>query len=492
MVSILYFYLELKKIYETKKCLFKPFFKIFLIFLFSICAIVRANYSYLDDLDRIVSGTRGWSGWDRYLAQQLSVILNTDSRMVDISPLPQVIAVAFLAATSVILISLFCRTKEISFKNIFAVLPVGISPYFLQCLSYKFDAPYMALSIFASIFPFLFINSLYRIYGIISVISVLIMYNTYQASSGIYILVALYLTFSRWNEGKNIEACFKFFVNSCIYFLLASIIYKLFFVTPRNIYVSNSIAPINEIIYISFSNIYSYVSFILSDFNIRWLILLILVIISFIYSFIRFSSRGLMQSGIAAIFLVFFGAIISYGAYIILEKPLFAPRAMYGIGVFIALMNLHIVNISKNCFTKIISFSLVWCFIVFAFMYGNALAEQKNYVDYRVGVFISDFSKLNIDHSNLVSMQIAGDMGVSPIVENLGRKYPIINRLIYKSVGGYYPWDVSNIYYHFGLKNIKVSKENLEKLELPIIVDNKYHMIRSDGTHIFVKFNKCE
>lgn len=46
-----------------------------------------------------------------------------------------------------------------------AVVPLGLSPWFLECFSYKFDSPYMALSVLASVIPFIFgrrifINSL--------------------------------------------------------------------------------------------------------------------------------------------------------------------------------------------------------------------------------------------------------------------------------------------------------------------------------------------
>ncbi|QQV79596.1 glucosyltransferase domain-containing protein [Enterococcus faecalis] len=46
-------------------------------------------------------------------------------------------------------------TKKISWGSSLVATLIGLNPWFLQCLSFRFDSPYMALSIF------LFVSSLF-------------------------------------------------------------------------------------------------------------------------------------------------------------------------------------------------------------------------------------------------------------------------------------------------------------------------------------------
>ena len=73
-------------------------------------------------------------------------------------------------------------------------------------------------------------------------------------------------------------------------------------------------------------------------------------------------------------------SILSYGAYIVLQRPLFAPRAIYGFGVLISVLGLIAVNgKTTNLIGKVACILLSWSLIVFSLAYGNALTEQKRY-----------------------------------------------------------------------------------------------------------------
>ena len=127
---------------------------IFFIYAFSLTSIIRANFNYIDDLGRIIEGKGAWEFFSRYTSNFLASIIHAGQFLTDISPLPQLIACFFLAIASGILIYTFSKKDKFSFWNIIAVIPLGLSPYFLECLSYKFDAPYMALSIYQVVSQF--------------------------------------------------------------------------------------------------------------------------------------------------------------------------------------------------------------------------------------------------------------------------------------------------------------------------------------------------
>ena len=66
----------------------------------------------------------------------------------------------------------------------------------------------MALSIFVRFF--LFIGGAVILYVfLVSVFSLFVMFNTYQASSGIYIVIVLFLTFKQLLAGENFIALCK-------------------------------------------------------------------------------------------------------------------------------------------------------------------------------------------------------------------------------------------------------------------------------------------
>lgn len=108
----------------------KPFIILAFIYCLGIVSIIRANFNYIDDLGRVSDGYRGWMNWSRYISEGFSVLIHTDSRLMDISPLSQILACLILAFASVILIYVFTEKEQISKWNILAVLPLGLSPYF--------------------------------------------------------------------------------------------------------------------------------------------------------------------------------------------------------------------------------------------------------------------------------------------------------------------------------------------------------------------------
>jgi len=166
----------------------KPVLIMFGIYAFGISAIIRADFLYIDDIGRSAHGYRGWENWSRHISSFLAIFIHADTRINDISPLTQLIAVSSVVLVYVI------NNEKITKTALAASIPIGLSPYFLECFSYKFDAPYMALSVFVSIVPFVFMKNMLA-FSVASVLGILIMCMTYQASSGIYIIIVILLCF---------------------------------------------------------------------------------------------------------------------------------------------------------------------------------------------------------------------------------------------------------------------------------------------------------
>lgn len=199
-------------------------------------AILRSGVSYIDDAGRACDGYRGWDNFSRYLSNFLSVFIHTDRYLSDISPLPQLIAVMMVSLSGIIVIYLITGRTSISVWLLAAVLPLGLSPYFLACLSYKFDAPYMALSVLASVAPFLLWKEKGRrlVYAAAAASGILAVCTTYQAALGIFPLIAVFISIKRWNDGDEWRKIVKFLLVSMLAYAAGLAVFRAFIMKQKH------------------------------------------------------------------------------------------------------------------------------------------------------------------------------------------------------------------------------------------------------------------
>jgi hypothetical protein len=453
------------------------------LYLFAISSIIRADFLYIDDLGRTIDGYRGWSGFSRYTSDFLAIFIHPDVRINDISPLPQIIAALFIAIASVLMVYILSDGK-VTKTACFLSLPIGLSPYFLECFSYKFDAPYMALSILVSIVPFLFIQN-FIIFFISSIISLLIMCTTYQASSGIYIIIVIILCFKTWNEQKKpSREIFRFSVISTSSYCVSMIFFRLFIMHSFDDYVSTGIYPIHRLFHGIVFNFISYMRLVNADFGLIWKFLLFILCFTFIITSVLLTKRNKIIVLFVSLTTIIVMCLMSFGVYLALEKTAFSPRAMYGFGVFIACITVYLSNIHKKI-VLVPAIILCWCFFAFSFTYGNALSEQKRYNIFRTEILLHDLSTLFPDKTEEpLLVKLKNSEGFSPSIKNISKWNPVIRRIVpIHLVEG---WDWGHFfltrYYNFNLQPDK----NIEEDGLSKIFDSYYHTIKSDGRKVLI------
>ncbi|GHV20343.1 hypothetical protein FACS189494_03910 [Spirochaetia bacterium] len=472
------------------KYFIKPILVMAGIYLLGIISIIRADFPYADDLQRMVIGWRGFFMWSRYVAEFLSILIHADKTLTDISPLPQLLAILFLAISSVILVYVLCD-KKITVMGLVASIPLGLSLYFLGCLSWKFDAPYMALSVLASIIPFLFVKAK-KTFFVSSILCLLIMCMSYQAASGVYILLTIILCFQDWNYKRNTGKEIISFAGVAAAAFCVSMLFFNFFLTRRlDTYASTDTLALTQLLPGIARNVMRYVKWIVADFSLTWKRLILLCCIGFIIQTAIASKQNKLLAFIASLFAVFSLFILSYGVYITLKRPLFEPRGLQGFGIFLAILNVCLAS-QRKIILNVPVFALNWAFFVFSFTYGNALADQKRYTAFRMTIVSRDIADLvspNTTQDEL-SIQIVDTAGFSPsIKKNIAHRYPIINRLVPQYLdGGWYA------YHYFQNHDLTIIQDSylpdnyidLTTLDLPVVVDSYYHTIKTDGEHILV------
>jgi len=478
----------------------KPVLLMFGVYLLGILSIIRANFLYMDDIFRSISGFRGWYSWSRYVSEYSSIFIHGDYHLTNISPLPQLFAVFFLTISSVLLVYVL-NNRKITIIALLASIPLGLSPYMLECLSYQFDSPYMAFSVLASIVPFLFLARK-RAFVFFSVISLLVMCMTYQAASGIYLLVTLLLCFNDWNEKrKTNREVFLFLGQAALSFGIAMAIFKLFIMKPLNIYVSNTMAPLPQLFPTVLTNIQTYASVINSDFGFIWKVLIGVILGFFIVKSVFISAQNKIFLFFISFILLSLLFALSNGIFLVLAHPLFSPRTMYGLGAFLAIIGIYIAT-NFNKMAKIATLALSWSFFVFVFSYGNALADQLRYANFRITILLHDLSALYPDKDeNKITIQLENTIGFTPLVKNTAKHNPIIYTLVPDLLMKY--GLLSNIYFmqYFNYSSFETANilwiyrdgkppVDFNTLDLPIVLKTYYHTIRSDGRHVLVELNE--
>lgn len=480
---------------EAKKFrpLQKTFWSLVIVYTIGISAILRADFNYVDDMGRVIHGYQGWENFSRFLSNYFSNIIHADSYLTDVSPLPQILAVMLMALSGSIVLYVVSGGMEFSLYKVIALVPLGLSPYFLECISYKYDSPYMALSVLLSIVPLLFGKFGYRMYIISTIIGMIGVCTTYQSSTGIYPMLVLFICIKFWNEKKSYRKIGKFLISSVIGYISGLIIFKLFVMRPvTDDYVSGYLPELKELIPIAYNNLREYLYLVKTDLKMEWLFLILGMCVAFIFIVIRDSK----QSKIAAFWVASIGIVgmlfLSFGVYPFLVKPVFMPRAMYGFGVFITLLGVFIASANKAYSAKIVSVILSWAFFVFAFTYGNALAAQHAYTDLRVAMVLEDLKDLDYmltDEAKVV--QIEGSIGYAPVIQNMPQDYQILNRLVPVMFQGPWMWGEYEFFYYYGLKNIIWDQAiDIRTYNLPIIKDTIYHTIRGNEKNILIELKQ--
>lgn len=465
----------------------KPFVILFLIYCAGISAIIRADFNYGDDMGRVLSGYKGWGNFGRYMSNFLSGFIHADNYLTDISPLPQLIALLFLALGGVMLLYIAAEGTGFSLWGVVAVVPLGLSPYFLGCLSYKYDAPYMALSILAGIAPVLLRERGYFAYVCAAAAGTLVVCTTYQAASGVFPMLVVLLGYRMWNRKEPVERILSFCVDSLTGYGLGMVLFRMFLASWDS-YIDASFPPLRELPATVLRNYRQYYSLVRSDFKGGWLFLVFLLCAAFCWAGVRVSRRGRAAAALGAVAALLLLLLFAFGVYPLFQKPLFDARAMYGFGVFIALVAVVAVTSVKPA--NLACLVLSWCFFVFAFTYGNALAAQKTYTEFRIQALVDDLKTQEaVLAGERASVKLVGTIGQAPPLRHMPQDYQMLNRLVIVTVCENWYWGYYGIANYYGLNRLDWTagaSEDMSGYDLPMVTDNIYHTIYADRDHILI------
>lgn len=478
------------KLAECFKQFGQPLFLMFIVYLIGTYSIIRANFYYIDDMGRANIGYHGWTTMGRYVSEYLSYIIHANDYLADVSPLTQWIALFFLAIASICVIYLVTQDKKINFLQLVAAIPIGLSPYYLECISYKYDSPYMALSVFCSVLPLLFRNCKKRNYVLISVVSILLVCMSYQASMGIFPFMVVLLATKDWSKKENLKKIFSFVGRSVLSYIVALVIFQVFILKPVDTYVSSSILPSNMLVFGTINNLVKYYTNVWNDFEVEWLVFVGGIFISYLVVLVLNSEQKKLRTVVVGVISLVVMLMLAFGGYPFLEKPSFSSRAMYGIGVLIGCLSVMVCSSTKAVIGKLPCVFLSWSFFVFSFAYGNALYMQAEYTNFQASMIAEDLAELEcVQSGEKLKVNISGNLGYAAPVQNAKAGYKMLHRLVPVTLRQKWSWGVYGLVNYYGLDNLvyDVIDDTMELEQMNCEVDNAYYSIFVDKHNVYIK-----
>lgn len=408
--------------------------------------ILRANRYYNDDMKRALLGRTGWDSNGRPLTNLLMRMLQCyDHAMVDISPLTQIAAVAVLAWIGV----LIARRYAIGSPWMAALVafPIGGQPFFLENLSYKFDALSMSLALLLALLPILAGGQDRRSWwlGVLALFASLSFYQ--PAINACLIFILLDLVLAQINEASPRQLKLQL-LSRLLQTGLAMLIYQLVVGTHLNGWVKQSSEKIHGLSELPLvkKNFVDFYGFVGSSFNEHWWMyftpLLTLIALFPIATGIRYASKvrlaqpawigAILLAGNLLLPLAALACVL--GPILFLVKPPIAPRVLVGVG---ALLSAGLTAMQaalrrwrwSDKWTMSAASMLALGMCSFASAYGNALGEQKNYED-RIATRLADDVADFKTSDSAQAILLDGTAGYSPITEHIAEQFPLIRTLV--------------------------------------------------------------
>ncbi|WP_407425215.1 glucosyltransferase domain-containing protein [Treponema sp.] len=453
--------------------------------LFAYSNVILANYFYADDVFRNYGGNRSWIGFSRYISEFGSILIHNSLKLNDIAPLTQIIAIVISSATVLILsVSL---TETVSVKNILVLSVIFISPFYAENISYRFDSPYMALSLFFSAVPFLFRKDT-KSFVFTSIICLILTCISYQAALPLYILAAIFIFLNDFINSKELKDNLFFAAKSVISFVAALVIFKFLFMNKMSNGADDYFST-RIMISALLPNVIQYVKTTFSlNGGFLTKIFFILSIIAAIFNAVKISKQNKIITFFVSAVLIVVSYVLSFGPYLVFERPAFTSRAFMGFNVFVSFILLGSIQSSinvkpvLNLTSRIIAFLYVYSCVVFMFTYGNCLKNQKEYENFRLSMILHDLSEFTIDESK-PNVSFEGGMDLCQKSHIAMKNYPLLKQIVPRMPGSSSTWNKELL----SACNFECTDEYTQKDEsFELIKKCSYHEIYQNGNNFIV------
>lgn len=495
------------------KTYYKPFLFLLALNLIALVTILRDHYTFTDDLYRAIYGDAWIFDFNRYASSILSYILHQSFKLFDISPIPQIVAMMFMAATSMMLVKLFVGDPKSVKKSFWPLLMasfVTLSPFMINAWMYEFDAPCMAMAIFVSVLPYvLFWDKLhwsdltkgsfkdilkFVLKLLVILVCVLAMWMSFQAAGGVFLAIGLALLVKdRLDKKKHNYFQTILFIFS--YLAVSALVY--FLVKDGKFYRNISTFAISDMFSGIMSNLALILKCTIDSLRAWWAILL--AIIGLVMIVLVGKQRKSWHAGAMLFMFLPIVAVVGIGPYIALIDFPVNGRSMMGFCLALSLFMLicwSVISKKKMKFKWLIYAPVVlllYSFMTFSWSFGNALASQYEHDTIRVTMISKDLAEIYTTSAAYGehSFRITGSGGFSAVMTEHFRIFPAAKYVFFIAQEGVNS-DALGHYRLFDYSDINTSwvhdwfdaDYDCSKGEYEVLRDNYYYTIRESKEKI--------
>lgn len=476
--------------------------------------ILHANRYYNDDLVRTLLGNYGWNNNGRHLANLLMRVLQFGAaRAVDIAPLPQFGAVVVLAWIGLLAARRFRICSPL--LAVLLVFPLGAQPFFLENLSYRYDALGMALSMLFALLPVLsFVQD--RRGWWLGALSLLASLSFYQPAFNVFLIFCLVELAVLQTEQTSPSDLARTLLFRALQASVVLAVYKIG-ITPSlkdwTLEHSESIHGMGQLS-LPWQHALEFLQFTVQGFPQRWSLLfapfavvaaLVPMMSAVKYAIADRHRRPGWQTTILLLAAVLgppLALICAAGPMLLLVQPVFVPRVMLGIGALLS-GALIVVYAAARQWPVALRWQCgnagVWALgmVVCASTYGNALSAQQHYEDRIASELADDMTSLRgvaqdsyylLDGSAGFAVETARVVAQFPLMDDLVSRYlgeAAVNEKFFLS------------YYRLGSEDLRSAplaearvSQLLEKIcALPPLTRRSAYELRKFADVIVVSFN---
>lgn len=356
---------------------------VFIIYIVAISAIGLVNFTYIDDAVRQIDGSTNFGAhYGRWGSELFSWLFQGSRHLADMGLVNYLLTALILGVTSVVLI--FLLNIKFSWLSVFASTLLGLNPWFLQCVSFRYDSPFMALSLLFSVLPFVWWRTSKKMFYLFAFLGIFLMCNTYQLSSGIFIVILLGVCLKEFLLGTKFIEIFKCLISSAVSYVFAMILFTI--ETRLNPLISKrgatvAIANIEELPRSVARNILVYFETVYSETSRILLLFVVLIIILFIILSVKTAQIDRIHALFLTVIYLFLSAVLSYGVLLVFEHPLasWSVRYEYGLAIqftIVLLLLIDYINPKKgymSIMTRISIVGLLYYSLTFPFVYASNL-----------------------------------------------------------------------------------------------------------------------
>ncbi|MCR5626887.1 MAG: glucosyltransferase domain-containing protein [Lachnospiraceae bacterium] len=478
-----------------------------------VLPIILSGTYYEDDQSRILYGSTGWTADGRPLMELVNKFIHFGRPITDISPFTLLAGIIVFAYVSSLLMSRRLKEEKTGIISIFCFYLIMANPFMLPDIALKFDSFAMLLSLSLCIFGFCFRESDFEEmipgfgklpYVVFNLIITLMIFCTFQPVIGAFfaaVFVESLFTLKKkeFSLADEIERLCGLIAGTLIYLMIIAPLTvdkegwragasKLSFST------GGVLKNATEKFGIYFSIIRRYISGVPKTVILAFIILFALGVICTVVSYKAGSNPEKIIIAAMEVLVIPFCVILLILPMSFLNGNKINDHMLISMGIIGFVLGIMLFEVPERLriIVRLCCIVVMFFTLTYSATFGNALKAQREYEGHIMGDIVHDMNELNYDNS-YKSFTIAGEVDMSPVLENAGKKYPQMDEIVPRYIYDDSWLGAAGILRLYGtdISYVDCTDEDLKNLKkVRPVVKNKKYDIYCIGERMIISFIK--